>query len=321
MDRKDEVIKIKGFNYGFLAERGDYASHDAVSSLKKLKETGTEWISLCLVVFQETYCSTSINFDYNKTPTDSEVSKIIEEAHKLGFKVCLKPMINSGDHIWRAEISFPDGGEYWDKWFYSYSGFLKHYAVIAEDTDCEMFSVGCEMIGTEHREKEWRNLIGDVRKLYGGPLIYNANHGKEDNINWWDTLDYLGTSAYYPVAQAGGASLDEMISNWERIKIRIKGIYDKYKKPIVFMEIGCRSASGCAAMPWDFEHVDLPIDQVEQARFYESCLKVFSDEPWFSGYFWWDWRHKLYEVEEAGENNDFAIYGKQAEQVIRKWWK
>lgn len=320
MENSNNMLEIKGFSYGFLAERGDYASGEAVESLEKLRETGTDWISLCMVVFQETYCSTDISFDYNKTPSDMEVIKIIEEAHKLGFKVCLKPMINSKDHLWRAKITFPDEGDYWARWFYSYTGFLKHYAEIADQTVCEMYCVGCEMVGTEHREAEWREAIGSVRHIYDGPLIYNANHGKEEGINWWDAVDYLGTSAYYPVAATGGASEEEMISNWERIKIRIRGLYDKYKKPIVFMEIGCRSARGCASMPWDFEHTELPHDEDEQARFYSSCMKVFAHEPWFSGFFWWDWRHKLHTLKEAPTNNDFGIYGKKAEQIIREQW-
>lgn len=320
MNKKNDALDIKGFSYGFLAERGDYASGEALESLKKLKATGTEWIALCLVIFQETYSSTEIKFDYNKTPSDMEVMKIIDEAHRLGFKVCLKPMINLKDGLWRAKITFPDEGAYWERWFHSYTGFLKHYAEIAENNNCEMFCVGCEMVGTEHKEDEWRNTIVSVKKLYGGPIIYNANHGKEEGINWWDAVDYLGTSAYYPVAEVDGATEEEMVVKWESVKIHIKGLYDQYQKPIVFMEIGCRSATGCATMPWDFEHTELPHDEEEQAKFYESCMKVFSYEPWFSGFFWWDWRHKLYEQEMASMNNDFAIYGKKAEQVLRKHW-
>lgn len=311
---------IKGYSYGFLAEKGDYASKEAVDSLKKLRETGTEWIALCMVVMQEEYKSTEIRFNYNETPTDLDLIYIIEQAHQLGFKVCLKPMINCKDEIWRARITFPEEGPYFDKWFYEYSGFLSHYAEIATYTNCEMFCLGCEMVGTEHKESHWRDTIESVKKVYNGPLIYNANHGKEANIAWWDCVDYLGTSAYYPVAKEGGASLEEMVSNWKIVKERVYGLHKTYNKPIVFMEIGCRSARGCATMPWDFTNTDFPHDEEEQARFYESCMQVFFYEPWFSGFFWWDWRAKLYDINQAATDEDFCIYGKMASDVLKKWY-
>ena len=318
MERND--VFIKGFSYGFFGKRGEYNTPEAFDSLKKLRQTGTEWIALCLVVMQEKYNSTEIYFDYNETPTDLEVIALIEEAHRLGMKVCLKPMINTRDHLWRARITFPDEGNYWDQWFRSYDGFLSHYAEIAQYSNCEMFCLGCEMIGTEHKEDYWRGVISKVRDIYNGPLIYNANHGKEENIKWWDAVDYLGTSAYYPVAENGGAHIQEMEDNWHNVRDRVKAIHEKYEKPVVFMEIGCRSARGCATMPWDFEHTDLPHDEEEQARFYESCMKVFWDEPWFAGFFWWDWRHFLHTKEAASSNDDFGIYGKKAEIVLREWY-
>lgn len=318
---KEERNYIKGFSYGFMATRGEYASQEAFDSLRKLRETGTEWIALCMVVMQKKYNSTEIFFDYNRTPTDLELIQLIDEAHRLGFKVCMKPMINCDDHLWRARITFPEEGNYWQQWFHSYQGFLKHYAQLAEHTSCEMFCLGCEMVGTEHKEEEWRSTIAEVRNIYNGPLIYNANHGKEEGIAWWDAVDYLGTSAYYPVAKDGGASVEEMRANWEKVKERVEGLHHKYNKPIVFMEIGCRSAYSCATMPWDFSHTQLAHDEEEQANFYESCMQVFAHQPWFHGFFWWDWRHRLHALEEAQENNDFAIYGKKAEKIIRKWYK
>jgi len=317
---KKEVGFMKGFSYGFMAKRGEYATAKAIDSLKKLRSTGTEWIALCMVVMQERYNSTEIFFDYNRTPTDLELINIIDEAHRLGFKVCLKPMINCDDDVWRANITFPNEGDYWEKWFKSYSAFLSHYAEIATYTSCEMLCLGCEMVGTEHMENLWRNTIKKIRSKYSGPLIYNANHGKEEGIAWWDAVDYLGTSAYYPVAKKGGASLDEMVKSWEKVKLRLRSIHQKLNKPIVFMEIGCRSAYGCAAMPWDFLNTDFPHDEEEQANFYESCMRVFTSETWFQGFFWWDWKHELHTLEEAQKNNDFGIYGKKAEDVLKRWY-
>ena len=56
------------------------------------------------------------------------------------------------------------------------------------------------------------------------------------------------------------------------------------------------------------------------ALYYEAALRAFWDEPWFAGYFWWDWSTCLYPVEEARQNRGFDIYGKEAERVLRGWY-
>ena len=138
-------MKIKGFTYGYDGRRGDYRTPEAALSMDRL-------------------------------------------AAPRGLKVCMKPIVNCLDGVWRAHIDFPErewgDGDYWKEWFASYKAFLCHYAEIAEETGCEMFCVGCEMLGTERKEKLWRQTIAAVREVYRGPLVYNTNHGKEEDVRW-----------------------------------------------------------------------------------------------------------------------------------------
>jgi hypothetical protein len=177
------------------------------------------------------------------------------------------------------------------------------------------------MSASERKEAYWRKLAKEVRKVYHGPLTYNTNHGDEEEIAWWDAVDYLGTSAYYPVAKKGGASKEAMVKAWEKVALRLENIAQKFDKPILFMEIGCRSAKGCATMPWDFTHQDFPRSEEEQARFYDSCLTVLAKQAWFAGVFWWDWSTKIYKnKKEAAEDVGFNIHLKQAESIVKKWY-
>ncbi|MDF2586422.1 MAG: hypothetical protein K0S41_263 [Anaerocolumna sp.] len=318
---------IKGYTYGYGAKKGAYRTQKAMESVDRLCETGTEWMCLAFNIQQKTYSSTEILFDYRRTITDKDVIFAINRAHEKGLKVCLKPMINCDDGMWRALINFPDedmmgNDKYWKAWFESYSAFLCHYAEIAEDYNCEMFCLGCEMLGTERKETFWRSLIKEVKEIYHGPLVYNTNHGKEENVKWFDELDYIGTSAYYPVAEYPGDSLENMTNKWRQIAKKLKAVSEKFGKPILFMEIGCRSAKGCAMMPWDFTHRDFPMDEEEQANFYDSCLTALHDEPWFAGVFWWDWSIEIYDSKEvASKDLGFNIHMKKAEDVIKKWYK
>ncbi len=319
-------MEIKGFTYGYDGKRGDYRTEGAIKSQKLLFETGVNWVCLAFSCCQETAHSTKIDFDFARSCSDRDIMAAVEHAHANNVKVCLKPMVNCKDGVWRAYINFADSdfaGKdiYWDKWFQSYGDYMKYYAQLAEETGCEMLCIGCEMCGTERKEKHWRKLIGEIREIYSGKLIYNTNHGHEDDVKWFDAVDYIGTSAYFPVASAGGASLEEMKANWERVSKELYPVYEKWQKKFVFIEIGCRSAKGCATMPWDFQHKEFPHDEEEQANFYESCLATFADKEWFGGIFWWDWSTYIYDtVEEAAQENGFNIHLKKAEDVLKKWY-
>ena len=330
---------IKGFTYGWDARRGMFKTEESFESMKRLAETGCNWVTLAFMVTQQTFSSTRFGFDYRFCVTDREIILAVERLKSLGMKVCLKPILNSEDGVWRAHISFPDiefpvtdnsGNErhfhgkrnkYWDEWFSCYTAFICHYAEIAEDTNCEMLCLGCEMLGTEKKEDYWRLLIDEVKNIYHGKTVYNTNHGSENNVKWFDAVDFIGTSAYYPVADGGGESAESMVKRWEKVKPQLAAVSEKFGgKKIVFMEIGCRSARGCAAMPWDFNHVDLPYDEDEQNNFYLSALTAFWDEPWFGGFFWWDWGTNLYPIEKSRTDRGFAIYGKKAEKTLSEWY-
>ncbi len=313
---------IKGFTYGFDGKRGDYQTEEAALSMERLAALGGDWAALAFVINQDSFCSTVIRPDYRYTVTDKDIAVAAEKLHSLGLKVCMKPMVNCADGMWRAYIHFPEaetvGRDYWGEWFSSYTAFLCHYAEIAEETGCEMFCVGCEMLGTEHKEDHWRKAIEEVKKIYHGPIVYNTNHGKEFGVKWWDAVDYIGTSAYYGVGKVPGDSLENMVAAWNEQKSRLEELSrENGGKQIIFMEIGCRSAKGCAMIPYDFSHKEFPYDEDEQAHFYESCMLSMWDEPWFAGFFWWDWYTKLPEkTPEMG----FSIVGKKAEQIIKKWY-
>lgn len=319
-------MEFKGYTYGYQCRRHQLVSDEARKSLDLLLETGTDFVCLAISVKQDKYNSTEIYFNYRNTPTDGDITDTVAYLHEKGVKVCLKPMVDTKDGVWRAYINFPDedmhgGDSYWAAWFDSYSAFMSHYAEIAEKTGCEMLCIGCEMVGTERKETYWRTLIGELRSMYHGKMTYNTNHGKEEKIKWFDALDYIGTSAYFPVGTESGSTKAEMVEKWEKVAEYFENLTATFGKKVIFMEIGCRSALGCASMPWDFTHQDNPRSEEEQANFYESCLEVFKDKPWFSGMFWWDWSTRIYNTaEEAGKDAQFNIHLKKAEKIIKNYY-
>lgn len=349
-------MEFKGFTYGYDGKHGQYRTAEGIKSQKLLFETGVNWICLAFAVVQDTAVSTEIKFNFGESITDRDILAAVKHAHDNGIKVCLKPMVNCADGTWRAKINFPDLCDfdnsedlkncddlkdfgnfkdcddlknfdvlekdiYWIKWFNAYEKYMLYYAELAEEAGCEMLCVGCEMLGTERKESLWRALLKKIRSVYSGKLIYNTNHGHEKDVNWIDMLDYIGTSAYFPVG-GDDQSYETMVENWEKIADELEEVHKIWNKPIVFVEIGCRSAKTCSTMPWDYQHKDLPRDEGEQARFYDSCLSVMTKRPWFDGVFWWDWSTYIYDDLQSAKQNDwFNVHLKEAETIIKKWYK
>ena len=77
---------------------------------------------------------------------------------------------------------------------------------------------------TEHREAEWRQLLAAVRGVYPGTLTYNCDKYGEDHIAWWDAVDVIASSGYYP------------LQDWPRQLARIGQVAEKFRKHVLFTE-------------------------------------------------------------------------------------
>ena len=313
---------IKGYTWGFYSGTGAFATKEAEHSMEYLASLGLNCICIPVNCFQEAFYSLNVFSLFGRTQTDDEVRFAVRKAKKLGLKVCLKPMVDCLDRSWRARINFPtESDEYWNKWFGSYTRFMLYYAKLAEEEGAEMLCTGCEMAGMDSQEKHCRELIANVRKVYGGIVMHNINHGDEFRFPWLADVDIIGISAYYPVSEKDDNSIDTMRRKWAEHREMLRKCHTHYDRPIMFAEIGVRNERGCTMYPWDFRYrPEMPYDEQEQADFYLSAMETMWDEPYFRGFFWWDWKAVLPPPEKAKENKDFTIYGKKAESVLKEWY-
>lgn len=313
----------KGYTWGAFSRSGVYQTKQAQESMERLASNGLDWICIPVNAYQESYMSTMVHPVYGRTQTDEDVVFAISYAKKLGLKVCLKPMVDTMDGVWRARISFPENSrvDYCDRWFGSYLQFMLHYAAIAEKTGCEMLCTGCELDGMDMNAQRCSKMISEVRKVYNGLLMHNINHGDELKYSWLSDVDVIGISAYYRLTDGIDVSFEKMMESWAKVKEKLIAAHEKYQRPIMFAEIGIRNEHGCSAYPYDFKHrADVALDEDEQADFYRSALESFWEEKWFTGYFWWDWKAQLTPEDKIHENRDFTCYGKKAESVLREWY-
>ena len=304
---------IRGITFAPFVRRGVLDKEEARESLNAMRErTGADTVLLAPGGLQKTAHSTDIGDDSEYTMGDQELKEFIGYAKSLGFRVFLKPTVNCLDGTWRAYISFFDEDvpcePKWSEWFASYTEFQLHYAEIAEETGCEMFIAGCEMVMTEHREEEWRRLIGDIRKVYHGQVSYNTDKYQEHNVKWWDCVDVISSSGYYPA------------DDWENQLDRIEKVVERYHKPFFFAETGCMSTVGSSLRPNDWE-VEGDVSLSEQEEWYKKAFHAMEKRPWVSGAVLWSWNPELGSEEEAKRHRYYEIYGKPAEAVVKQFFE
>lgn len=304
---------IKGISFlNFNECRNNYASDDNKKSIKIAKESlGLSHITLCFQAFQDTPHSVDIDYVGNTTPHETEVIELCEYAQSIGLKVILKPMLDCKDGTWRAHINFFDIDEpcetTWAQWFKNYTEYIVTYAKIAQKAECEMIVIGTELVQTERRSAEWCMLINEVRKVYDGLITYNTDKYQEENVKWWNHVDVISASGYYPY--------DEIENQINRIELFMK----KYDKPYFFAEAGCPARKGSSANPndWTFKG-ELCLE--EQKAWIEKFINVTKDRDWVKGYTWWGWRHDIIDCDNPLLNDDYDVYKKPSAEVIKKYY-
>ena len=303
---------ICGMTYAPFARKGSYQEKSAFDSLKKMKEnTNSNFVILAPNGLQDTAQSEEICYTSEATVSDDELKGMIDYAKELGMRVALKPTVNCKNGTWRAHINFFDEDVVcepkWCNWFESYTEFQLHYARLAKEMGVEMHIAGCEMVMAERREAEWRKLIADIRSEFDGLVSYNTDKYQEENVTWWDCVDMISSSGYYPIDQ------------WEQELDRIERTVQKFKKPFFFAEAGCMSIVDSNKVPNDWT-VQGEADAKGQADWYEAMFEACLKREWVRGMAFWSWNSHLYTKNAALKRKDYEIYAKPAEKIVKKYY-
>jgi hypothetical protein len=310
----------KGIAYtGYAAS--SYDGDGPFLSLDRLKATNASWTSVLVTAYQDDIRSTAITFTGPATPTDAGVERIVRRAHELGLKVLLKPHVDLADdpQHYRGEIGPDFTAADWAAWFASYRPFILHYASMAERTGCELFAVGCELGTTAVHEAEWRAIVAAVRAVYDGPLTYADNQVENapDAVAWWDAVDFIGQDAYPTLTQVVEPTVEDLLAGWTAFRAKLQALSERWGKPLLLTEIGCRSILGGAQNPWDWQRQG-PVDLTVQANFYEAACRAVAGRSWLRGLYWWQWSP---DPDDGGPaDTGYSPHGKPAEEVLRSWY-
>ncbi len=301
----------------------DFSSDSFKQSVNNAAATHANYISLIIPYYQSNAWSTDIQPGWN-TPTDDSLAAATRYIHSKGMKVMFVLHLESYDGQWRANINPGDR----TAWYTAYGNLLKHLASLAETESVDSFIIGAELIDMSSQLQngdngtQWSAMIDQVRAIYHGKISYSANWGdggwydEKDNINFWSKLDFIGISAYFNLNSGGDvASLKGAWDYWNDKEIR--GLQQRWNKPVVFTEVGYRSTSGAHYHPWDY-NAGGGIDQGEQANDYTALFDYWNTQPFFQGVQLWAWSSDP----NAGGAGDggYTPQHKNAQNIMTQWF-
>jgi hypothetical protein len=334
----------RGVNW-WHEETGDDAG---AASFRALSELGVDWVSIHSWDPLQRDVHAPAWAEPRRLFGIPRLAELVRSAHAAGIKVMVKPhlevrgyeptaeerrIFQHGDaaargallsriratwtrpRAWHNDIEMTTEAD-WRQWFSQYEAYVLSYARQAAEAGADAFCVGRETDKAAiARPSDWRRIIARVRDTFAGPLTYSANFDSYERIAFWDALDVIGVSAYFPLGE-GVSKEEDLAAAWDAILARLETLARKTNRRVVFTEIGYPAVSTAARRPWD--EPPGPADVWLQARLYDAALEAISKRPFMAGTFFWLWEGV---ARPAFRDPSFSIRDKPASFVMADWYE
>jgi len=252
---------------------------------------------------------------YEPTEEERQVFRSGDEKARQALFRRLESRFGTVEHLEHNKVEMRSEAD-WKTWFASYEAYLLPYVREARAAGADAFCVGRELDTTVlRREADWRRLIAAVRREFPGPLTYSANFDTWQGLRFWDALDFIGVSAYFPLAPGDDPSPAELEAGWDRALAPLEAAQRRWGKPVLLTEAGFPSVASAARAPWREERTTA--DVWLQARCYDATLRALARRPWIEGAFFWLWERTS---RPAWRDPSHAIVDKPAAFTMAKWY-
>lgn len=303
---------------------GGYGSDACLQQFRELKALGVTHVSLSNFAWMESINAPALRFARDRTLGEGDTGKAIDQAHSVGLKVLLKPHTwarDFGRGKWHGDVAMTSDAD-WDTFFQNYTDFIVACAKVAEETKAESLCIGVEYVATTvpAHTARWRRLIVEVRKVYTGRLTYSAAFTEWKHIEFWNDLDVISISAYFPLTDKDLAPEADLRAGWARVYADLAALHRRTGKPILFSELGYTPAPKAGREPWSYDIE--AVDDAYQARLFKVALEEAAKRDFVEGVYLWKWfTAPLTDARRFGRE-PFAIQAKPLViEAIRQTWK
>lgn len=276
---------VRGVALGLFATDPDW---DYGPLVKEIASRGATEVLVVVNGSQSNRFASDIRRVPGKSPTDATVARTLRQVREAGMRAGLMPVVRleqRAPHEWRGVITPADGLE---PWFTAYRSFVLPLARLAAREGAHRFVVGSELSSLERYEESWRATIEDVRRIFPGKLTYSANWDHAGEVPFWDAVDEVGLSAYFPLSNGDAGADVDLARAWRGPRDEIQALSRRVGKPVLVTEIGYTSQHGAAERPWD-DSVAGAVDLDVQQQLYRGFCDAFAETPSVSGFYAWNW--------------------------------
>jgi hypothetical protein len=284
-------------------------------------------------------------------PPDDKIVAFLKQLKAAGLQVTVQPFVG---------IKFDPQGNLLDTvhpqptdfnaWIAAHTTIMVHLAQLAQSADADRFVVFGDEVGTvmypPANRDGWLNMIAQVRNVFSGSIeseiyadgtIFPGGNTHIDLIPRpiIDALDILGIGfSPYPLTNTADPTMCQLLSAW-RSNVKgidtvgfLKGVHDKYQKPIMYADISFHSFAGDNMNNSDIYNVAIPLtaDQQEHANEYDSFLTVMSQNAgtWLLGVSPDSWNRFPLDYNQTARflNSPYGenIRGKLAQTILTQWY-
>jgi hypothetical protein len=319
--RSTKVPFQRGVTFGDWGPAA-YDPNLATQALLRLKRNyKVKWVTFFYVWMQADGNSTTI-FPGRETASQARLINAIQYARQIGLKVILRPYIDRNDGGWRGELT-PTSV---DAWFASYRNFILPLAKLAKTYGVRGFIIGSELKTLSPYASYWKNLVAAARRRFKGFITYQANWDEYRRVSWWNVLDAIDISAYFPLNYNNTYSVRGLMAGWRggagpNWFAQIKALHKKFRLPVFFGELGYRTVAGGAIRPWDTK---LPGAYSEEAQrqAYQATFKTWFKVPWFRGFDWWYFPQNYFvNPPRPGTKGGGHVPAPPAAKTIKRWYR
>ncbi len=308
---------LDGISFAMLNTlEGGYHAPAVDQQIARLGDLGANTVSVMPFAYQPAPNEPTLRFINRRPTSETDVGTVhaARRAHAAGFHVLWKPHIWLSSDSWPGDIAMQSEAD-WAAWWDSYRRYIAHHALLAEWTDCDLFSIGVELGKTLGRQHEWDELITAVRWFYSGAVTYSGNwHGDYDQAPFWDHLDFVGVDAYFPLAHQDDADAAAIAEGARGVVDKLRQASERFGKPVLLTEVGYAARTGA----WVEPHREGGTFSTEhQALAYEALFEALGRPSWLRGVFAW----KAFSAERgSSERPDFRFLGRPAEAVLSDYF-
>ncbi len=208
------------------------------------------------------------------------IQRTLQQVRESGLRLSVMPIVQLGkkrsSESWRGVLEPADPGRWWS----NYRAAARRLATWAERAEADRFFVGSELCSLEGQEGHWRELVGSVRSRFSGKVTYSANWDHYRDIAYWDMLDEVSVTAYFPVDRAPAVA-------WRQALREMITFSDGVGHPLLVSEYGYPAIETAGRTPWD-ETTSALADPQLQAELIATALSEM-DRTSVRGGFLWNW--------------------------------